>query len=477
MDANTLENKKQAFLRHLHHTFGPKMDEGIDHAYVRLVEQVNDLVKAHPMEDMPRLRSRLFDASGLKEAVNELVLEKKLCGGLVLSYGTADYWEVLTCGNQQEIAVDSDGVLIQESVPMDKNSIFDLASVTKVITCLTVMGLYEKGLIDIKKPVGDFDRRFVNIQELTLEELLSFTPGLRTQRRIDQLDIQSAKEELFQVTYSREPQLRPYSDMGAMVIKYILEAALQKPFVQIVEEQVLSHVEQGHFFVNIPENLLHMAVHNDLERKVISGKYSCKEGPLPGAVHDPKAGILEPQRRNLCGHAGLFASAVGMAKLGVAVLKGEIVQQKTLENIGTNRVGYQAEDGRYSQYLGLLCHTKHPDPSSSEVYELLSHRAFAMGGYTGNHFMLDGANGIFSFFGSNRCHNRVTTVVNSPEVARNDDNCILWTDGNAYVDSTRFAWDRDAVLHKMQDYTIQLSYLQTLCYSDDKSTGVVVRKL
>lgn len=477
MSADKLKAKSELFVHCLIDACGKKGSTELRGRYSQLIEQVSAVVEANPSADVNDLRSILFTASGIADAAQRLVQEKHSCSGLVISYGTANYSEVLVCGNQQEVSLGANGELTEAPVPMTEDSIFDLASVTKIITCLTVMRLQEKGIVDITKPVRCYDSRFVNIANLTLEEVLSFIPVLKTVRRIDQLDQKAALDELFNVAYSNELTMRPYSDVGAMVIKYIIESAVGESFDQIVYREVLSHVDGECFFTDIPKHQIHKAVNNNFERKIVSGNYICDTKTMLGSVHDPKARVLAPDRKNLCGHSGLFATAIGMAKLSAAVLNGKIISLSALDFIGTNRFGYRSEDGRYSQFLGLLCHTKHPLPSDSEVYELLSDNAFAIGGYTGNHYMLDGKNGLFSFFASNRCHNRITAITNSTNILRNAQRKILWPDGEFYVDNTRFAWDRDEVIHRVQHYILQLTFLNYLHNHSDSNQKCVIRSI
>lgn len=477
MFVDELKQKTEHFVHCLIDAYGNDCSAELRSKYFQLIEQVSMVIETNPSADLNALRSILFTSSGIADAAQQLVGEKHSCGGLVISYGTDNYSEVLVCGNQQEIALGPNGEPTKLLVPMTENSIFDLASVTKIVTCLTVMRLHEKGIVDITKPVRYYDNRFVNIANLTLEEVLSFTPVLETSRRIDQLDQKSALDELFNVTFSTEPVPHPYSDIGAMVTKYILEAAVGESFDNIVHREVLSYVDGEYFFTDIPNHQICNTVNNNFERKIISSNYICDISTTLGSVHDPKAKVLDPDRKNLCGHSGLFATAIGMAKLSAAVLSGKIISLPTLNYIGTNRFGYCTEDGCYSQFLGLLCHTKHPLPSNSEVYELLSGNAFAIGGYTGNHYMIDSKNGLFSFFASNRCHNRITTIANSTNILRNTQGAILWPDGKNYVDNTRFAWDRDDVIHRVQYYALQLKFLDHLYSHNNSNQSCVIRKI
>lgn len=478
MDQQSLMIKRDEFLLRLKAHHGGACSDHITASYAKLTQQVLDVMDRNPGLTVAQMREKLFALSGIEESIKQFVSQRHLCSGLVIACGTANYQEVVVCGDQQEVIMEEDGTVRDARIPLSEKSIFDLASVTKIFTCFTLMRLQEQGKIDLKKPVRTYDKRFRNIPDVTIEELMSFSPTLRTSQRLEQLDQASALEELMSISCLREPQLRPYSDMGAMVLKHIVEEVTHLPFYSVVHREILSRFGDEEFFISIPDYLKDRIVNNNYERKLLADRYVCCSDVFPGKVHDPKARVFEKEQTNLCGHAGLFSTAMGMKELSVAVLRGELLSSESLLDIGTKRIGYVNEEGKHSQYTGLLCHTKHPIAANSEVYEILSEKAFAIGGYTGNHYMLDYVNGIFSFFASNRCHNRVTIISKAHDVQRNAKGDVLWPDGNNYVDATRFAWERDDVIHKAQYYALQLAFVEYLFAPDPKMTMTcLVRKL
>lgn len=470
---NELSNE---FLQKLQKGQGSTREDNTTLLYTTLLDRVTSIIRSNPMISASELRDSLFKESGISEAATKLIKQKRLSAGMVFAYGTSNYQEIIICGNQQEVICTKDGCFIDKPIPMTIDSIFDLSSVTKLLTCFTVMRLFEKKVLDIKSPIKRYDKRFQNIAHLSIEELMSFSPLLKTDRRLDQLRYEEALDELFRIHYSTELTLRPYSDMGAMVLKYIVESVTGEPLYLTIKKEIMSKIDQSKFFTNIPESLAQKIVNNNFERKIISDSYKCDTHTHLGCVHDPKARLLEPNRQNTSGHAGMFATAKGMVELSAEILATRIISKTALENIGTTRIGYLSCEGKYSQHLGLLCHTKHPVSADSEVYPLLSEKAFAIGGYTGNHYMIDYANNIFSFFASNRCHNRVTTIVKSESV-HYDENQVKWNDGKSYINSTRFAWERDEVIHKAQDFSIQLAFIETLFDKCSNHCGTKIRKL
>ena len=73
----------------------------------------------------------------------------------------------VACGNSERTETAMDGEATVQSV-------FDLASVTKLFTGLCAMKMKEEGLLDFSRPVCYYDSRFRGLKERTVEELMAF---------------------------------------------------------------------------------------------------------------------------------------------------------------------------------------------------------------------------------------------------------------------------------------------------------------
>ena len=79
-----------------------------------------------------------------------------------------------------------------------ENSVFDLASATKLFTGLCMMRLKEDGLLDFSRPVLVYDRRFSRLGDITPEQLMAFAVTVKTPARIDACrDREQALKTLF----------------------------------------------------------------------------------------------------------------------------------------------------------------------------------------------------------------------------------------------------------------------------------------
>lgn len=416
-------------------------------------------------------KNRLFQNSNLNECLMDFVDNKMLASGAVLSYGTSKYSQTLYYGKSREVSYNSKKEIVEDPYPISENSVFDLASVSKVFTCYTVMKLYENNLIDIDSPIVRYDNRFVNIRNCTLRQLMSFQKIFATDKTIcDNHSLQEAEDLIFNIK-AHGLELRPYSDMGSIVVKYVVENYLKTTFFDLVYQNIIKPYGLGSTFINDLDMPKELFVSNNFERKILYNECTIDCKTDLGIVHDYKAKILGNSGKEFSGHAGLFSTLKDMIIFSQSILDEKIISKNLIYEISKNYVGFKDENNNYSQYLGMLCHTKHPIAKQSEVYELLSDHAVAQGGYTGTYLTYDIDNDIFLFLGANRCHNRITSI--SKEISLKNQNQVNeWM--NKYTDTHKYAWQRDELIHKALDLSIQYKFVDYI-FSDMKDYERLLR--
>jgi CubicO group peptidase (beta-lactamase class C family) len=78
---------------------------------------------------------------------------------------------------------------IRSLTPVDKDTVFRVASISKTITAISVMQLWEQGLVDLDAPANDYLRSYAlvpakaSFRPATLRHLLTHTAGVRAVRR------------------------------------------------------------------------------------------------------------------------------------------------------------------------------------------------------------------------------------------------------------------------------------------------------
>lgn len=381
--------------------------------------------------------------------------ESRMLSGLTVAYGTKDQSECLSFGRAQEVQLEN-GLFTACQRAIDDRSIYDLASLTKLFTCVAAMMLVERGKLQLDQCIAGIDPRFENLKDVTVHDVMCYRACLKTPGRIDDAaDREEALGRLFSVSTAPLPLVRIYSDINAMVIKYVIEAQTGLAFYEALEDMIFKPLGMAETYAAVPESDKSRCLCYNYEHRIVRDRYILRTDTLPGTPHDPKAMLLSDGGRDLCGHAGLFSTRQDMVRFAKALLSGSLLSRETLLNIGTDRTGMRHPDGTYRQPLGLLCFTRHPDQRLSEVPAYTSEHAFGLSGFTGNHIIIDVNLGVFELFLGNRCHARVSHIT-PPEGKSLTDydldargaGMIPWPDGRFVPTSARYVYLKDALLHE-----------------------------
>ena len=375
----------------------------------------------------------------LQRAIQYFTREKEIMSCLLLVCGA---------GGRTERALDGDA---------SENSVFDLASLTKLFTGLCAMKLKEDGLLDPGRSVFSYDPRFTALKDVTVEELLGFSVELRTPGRVDACaSREEALDCLFGTFSVGAPKGRAYSDIPSMVIKYVLEAAASAPFMDCVRGMVLEPAGMRETWAAVPEGRIADCQDYDREYRIEGERWICRTGLERGVPHDPKAALIQGRTEDLCGHAGLFSTAADMTRFCRAVLDGKLVSGASLREMAVNRTGRLKPDGTHTQYLGYQCYVRHPNQYYSEIPRYMGLQAFGNAGFTGNHLSVDPEHGIFSFFLGNRVRDRLTVLL--PEEGKtfadygllpDGSGRITWKDGKSLPSSVKYVHQKDEHLHRV----------------------------
>ena len=378
----------------------------------------------------------------LQDAIRYFTEETHIMPCLSVACGTAD--TVLT----------AHGGLADEKTgrPLTEDSLFDLASITKLFTALIVMRLREEGSLDLTRPVTDYAPQFTRLCGVTVDQVLGFEIGLTTAARLDTQPSAEAARALLNDIQPGEVTGRAYSDMHAMVLRYVVEGAAGEDYATLLHRLILAPLGMASTHLVVPENRRSLCVSCDNEHRLERGRYILRDGVAPGTPHDPKARVFWPEP---CGHAGLFSTRGDLVKLCQGLLRGDVISRDSLLFMSRNRTGHQRPDGTYQQYLGAQCYVKHPIQRHSEVPPYESDKAISLSGFTGHHISVDIENGVFALFLGSRCQNRLTVLV--PEEGKsltdyglNPDGtgCIFWPDGTQVWSSVNYVYQKDAHFHQ-----------------------------
>ncbi|MFZ1007305.1 MAG: serine hydrolase [Candidatus Sulfotelmatobacter sp.] len=202
---------------------------------------------------------------------------------------------------------------------MTLDTIFDLASLTKVIVTTTaVMQLVERGKVRLNDPVAKYLPEFKQNgkEDITVRQLLTHYSGLEPDMNLK--TAWEGKQTAYQMAFAEAPQDPPGSKFSYSDINFIVLGAL----IEQVSGEALDEYSTRHIFA--PLKMTHTRFVPPLGRragwieKIAPTQYDENEHMLRGVVHDPTARRMG----GVAGHAGLFSTADDLAKFAQALLSG-----------------------------------------------------------------------------------------------------------------------------------------------------------
>ena len=260
------------------------------------------------------------------------------------------------------------------SPTVQADTIYDLASVTKVVATTTMaMLLYERGLLDLDAPLPAVLRDF-QPPGVTFRMLLAHSSGLPAYVKL--FEQAHTREALLAAALATPPEAAPgaraaYSDIGFILLGVALETLAGESLDTFSAREIFGPLAitasgfcpPGKQRTAIPPT----ADEHDFRHRVIQGE-----------INDENAGVMG----GVAGHAGLFAPAEDVARFAECMLAGgsPILRPETVA-LFTKR---QDSPPGTSRALGWDTPSQ---PSQSGRY--FSPRSFGHLGYTGTSLWID----------------------------------------------------------------------------------------
>lgn len=285
---------------------------------------------------------------------------------------------------------------VDEQVPMRHDTVFDLASISKLFTSLVAVQLVERGDVDLDEPVATYVPEFAQNGKdaITVRNLLTHTSGLPASPS-PSLCTYSSNEERWAAVYATTPTSAPdttyvYSDINLLVLQRVVEAVAGDPLDDIVRKRLTEPLGMDHTMYNPPAVLW---------PRVAATEYQpwTGRGMVRGTVHDENAYCLG----GVAGHAGVFSTAHDLAVLAQTILDGgrygrtRILSEDSVRQLLTNfNTAYPEDD----HGLGFELNQRwYMDGLTSPV--TAGHT-----GYTGTSLVIDPLSHSFAILLTNRVH-------------------------------------------------------------------------
>src|SRR5215217_1652826 len=295
---------------------------------------------------------------------------------------------------------------------MTPDTIFDLASLTKVVaTATSIMILVERGKLRLSDPVS------VHIPELkgeardriTIEQLLThvsgYAPDFDLRERWTGYD--EAIKRLIKEPLRNPPGSRfTYSDIGFITLGEVVARVSGMPLDQFAQKNIFGPLRMHNTGFRPSPSLITRIAPTEKRRGQMSylgdsGTNAGAEGEvwLRGEVHDPTSYRMN----GVAGHAGLFSTANDLAIYCQMILNGgtyggvRILAPLTVAEMTRPRV---VSSSGATRGLGWDMNTTF----STNRGDLFPLGSFGHTGFTGTSMWIDPASEMFVVFLSNRVH-------------------------------------------------------------------------
>ncbi|MDR7071479.1 serine hydrolase [Fictibacillus barbaricus] len=342
----------------------------------------------------------------------EQEIEKRTMPGavvLVARSGSIAKWDAYGYSTRY---TDDQFTEMDNPVEMKKDTIFDIASISKLFTTTAAMQLYEKGLFNLDDPVGKYIPEFNENgkEKVTIRQIMTHTSGFTAW--IPLYNMGTNREDRLQIALKNPLKNPPgttytYSDLNLITLGVLVERLTGKRLDAYVKENITEPLGMKDTMYNPPASL---------RSRIAATEYqpALGRGLVWGSVHDENSWSLD----GVAGHAGVFSTAKDLAVFGqMILLKGtyggkQILKPETVRLLTENQLpqfpsnshglGWELNQGWYMDAL------------SSDL--TLGHT-----GYTGTSMVVSPKNQMIVLTLTNRVHpsrNTVSTNATRRQVAR-----------------------------------------------------------
>jgi len=293
---------------------------------------------------------------------------------------------------------------IPRILPMKKDTIFDLASLTKPLaTTLAIMGLVNDGRINLDQPLSEIVRTGAlgDKGTLTPRLILSHCAGFKDWMPfyIDLLKYSSdARKKVLREKIIEQPlQYTPgtgtlYSDLGFMILEWLVEEASGRTLKDYVHRNF--YIPMGLKRTYLSDGDMPF----DIREYAATEDCPWRNRIIQGVVHDENAYAAG----GYSGHAGLFGTAEEVFSIA-NILRGHYLGKRSdYFSPGIVRAFFTRQEIIKGSTWALGWDT--PSPKNSSAGKYISLNSVGHLGFSGTSLWMDLEKDILTVFLSNRIH-------------------------------------------------------------------------
>ncbi|MFJ8649966.1 serine hydrolase [Streptomyces sp. NPDC093546] len=227
----------------------------------------------------------------------------------------------------------------ERRIAMTEDTVFDLASVSKLFTAVLAVQQMERGALDLEARVTAYLPDFGGggKQDITVRQLLTHTSGLRAWIPLYE---EPTREGKLRRLWQEEPANPPgstylYSDLNLITLQLVLEEITDSTLDALLRNEITAPLGMHRTRFNPPASWKPLIAATEDARRPWSG---LDRGLVWGEVHDENAYGFG----GVAGHAGVFSCAWDLAVLARTLLNGgvygraRILEPKSVELMFTD---------------------------------------------------------------------------------------------------------------------------------------------
>ncbi len=296
----------------------------------------------------------------IDKAVNDAIAQKVMPGAVVLVARKGTIVKEQAYGYAYRY---TDDQFTEASVPVlaKTNTIYDIASISKLFTSIAAMQLFEKRKFALDDPVAKYIPAFAENgkENVTIRQLMTHTSGFEA--GIPVYKMGTSRKDRLEIVLKHGLQNPPgttytYSDLNMITLGVLVEVLSGQRLDAYVKTHITGPLGMCDTMYNPPASL---------KTRIAATEFQpwTERGMIRGQVHDENAWALD----GVAGHAGVFSTAHDLAILAQTILQNgkyagtRILKPKTVRLMEQNMnsafpgddhgLGFELNQGWYMDAL------------------------------------------------------------------------------------------------------------------------------
>lgn len=289
-------------------------------------------------------------------------------------------------------------VMYPEAAPMRTDTVFDLASLTKVVATLpAVLQLMDQGKVSLADPIGVFLPQFRLMQgePIRIVHLLTHSSGLKADIPGIRGMMHLSRDKLVDLILNERPLHPPgsqvvYSDIGMILLYLIIESVTDEAFDTYLKREIYEPLEMSETGFRPTFEDTRYAVTEFAEHR---------QAYKSGVVHDEKAELMH----GVSGHAGLFSTVHDLANYAEMIRQKGVFKGRRILSRAASQLSSRNFTPYDQEFRGLGWSLRNPR-SFWFGGDYVSEQSFGHTGFTGTSLLFDPERDLQIILLTNRVH-------------------------------------------------------------------------